>query len=189
MFKRLCFTLLPCILLAATGCTDLSEYERDRVNDALADSLLTVTESTGVRMDLIEDGFRRVSVTAPRAITWQRENNQSETELRETVHVVVRDSAESVSTRVRSERARYIAHESAFHFMGDVFVETNQNRRLYTEYLEWSQDSRQIRTPEFVIIVTAADSITGFGLDGSDDLETYRLREISGEFQIERRDP
>lgn len=189
MLKYLHSGLLLCIALAAIGCTDLSDYERDRVRDALADSLLTVTESTGVRMDLIEDGFRRISVTAPRAITWQRENNQTETELRESVQVVVRDSSGNITTRVSSDKARYMAHKSEFHFMGDVFVETDQNRRLYSGYLEWSQDSRQIRTPEFVIIVTAADSITGFGLDGSDDLETYRLREISGEFQIERRDP
>ncbi len=170
-------------LLALTGCTELSDYDRDRVADAMADSLLSVTESRNITMDLIEDGHRKITVVAPYAATYER-NDRTETELRENVHVTVWDTTGAMETIVTSKSARYIGHRSEFHFQNDVVVETRDGRHLFTDYLEWSQQDRSIYSPEFVIIVTPSDSITGYGLDGTDDLETYTLSEVTGEFDL-----
>ncbi len=168
-----------------SGCTDLSEYDRDRVEDAISDSLLSVTESRNIQMDLIEDGHRIVRVTAPFAATFTVDG-RTETELDDNVHVTVYDTTGEVETRVDSRSARYKGSDAEFHFKQDVVVETHDGRMLYTDYLEWSQKNRTIYTPEFVIIVTASDSITGYGLEGTDDLVTYSLSEVTGEFELER---
>ncbi len=175
--------LMPAFFFAA--CTDLSDYDRERVRDAMADSLLSVTESRNIRMELIEDGQRIVSVHSPFAATYSREG-RSETDLRDSVYVAVLDSTGAIETEVTSRSARYLGHESEFHFTDDVLVSTRDGRRLRTEYLEWSQSDRSIYTPDFVIIVTEADSITGYGLTGTDDLSSYRLTEVTGEFELEQ---
>jgi LPS export ABC transporter protein LptC len=178
--------LLPVMAVAVfSACTDLSEYDRERVRDAMADSLLSVTESRNIRMELIEDGQRIVSVSAPFAATFSREG-RSETDLRDSVYVAVLDSTGAVETEVTSRSARYLGHQSEFHFSDEVFVRTRDGRRLSTDYLEWSQTDRTIYTPDFVIIVTEADSITGYGLTGTDDLTSYRLTEVTGEFELEQ---
>jgi len=168
-----------------TACTDLSDYDRERVRDAMADSLLSVTESRNIRMELIEDGQRIVSVHSPFAATYTREG-RSETDMRDSVYVAVLDSTGAIETEVTSRSARYLGHQSEFHFRDDVLVWTRDGRRLRTEYLEWSQGDRSIYTPDFVIIVTEADSITGYGLTGTDDLSSYRLTEVTGEFDLEQ---
>ncbi len=185
-------SFLPVLLVIAflsgwTGCTDLSDYDRERVRDAMADSLLSVTESRNIRMHLIEDGKRLVSVYSPFAATYSREG-RSETELRDSVHVTVMDENGDVETVVTSRSARYLGHESEFHFSDDVYVVTRDGRRLRTDYLEWSQQKRSVYTPDFVIIVTEADSITGYGLSGMDDLSSYRLTEVTGEFELDQSD-
>ncbi|MEX0681363.1 MAG: LPS export ABC transporter periplasmic protein LptC [Balneolales bacterium] len=166
-------------------CTDLSDYDRERVADAIADSLFSVTETQNVQMALIQDGRRTVTVTAPYAATYTRAG-QSETELKDSVNVTILDSEGEIHTTVVSETARYFAHVAEFHFKYNVVVLTNDGRRLFTDYLEWSYRNRSVYTPDFVTIVTPTDSITGFGLDGSDDLETYTLTEVTGEFELER---
>ncbi len=175
-------------LLSWQACTDLSEYDQDRVKDAISDSLQSVTESWNVEMDVIEDGFRKVTVRSPYAATFSRDG-QTETELRESVHVTVRDTSGAIQTTVVSQSARYIGQNSEFHFKNDVEVNTEDGRRLFTDYLEWSQRDRTIYSPEFVIIVTKADSITGYGLDGTDDLVSYTLSEVTGEFELEQSEP
>ncbi len=180
--------IMAALLALWVGCTDLSDYDRERVRDAMADSLLSVTESHNIRMQLIEDGRRIVTVQAPFAATFTREG-RSETELRDSVQVTVLDDDGNVETVVTSHSARYLGHDSEFHFSDNVFVTTRDGRRLRTDYLEWSQQNRSIYTPDFVIIVTRNDSITGYGLSGTDDLSSYRLTEVTGEFELDQTDP
>lgn len=174
-------------MAAFWSCTDLSDYDRERVQDAVSDSLVSVTESRNIEMDLIEDGFRKVTVTAPFAATFTKDG-RSETELSDSVYVIVRDSTGATETTVSSESARYIGQNSEFQFKNDVIVTTHDDRKLYTDYLEWAQRDRSIHSPDFVIIVTRSDSITGYGLDGTDDLVSYTLSEVTGEFELEQSD-
>ncbi|MBP3192339.1 LPS export ABC transporter periplasmic protein LptC [Natronogracilivirga saccharolytica] len=181
--------IVPVLLISvlagwAAGCTDLSDYDRERMEDAISDSLLSVTESRTINMDLIEDGHRIVSVHSPYALTFTRDG-ETETELQDSVHVTVLDTLGGVKTTVVSKSARYLGRKSEFHFKDDVVVETDEGRRLFTDYLEWSQRDQTIHSPDFVIIVTRSDSITGYGLDGTDDLQDYRLSEVTGEFELE----
>lgn len=167
------------------ACTDLSDFEQDRVKDVISDSIHSVTESRDIRMDLIEDGLRKVTVISPYAATYSRDN-VTETELKESVHVTVRDSSGDIQTTVKSQSARYIGSNSEFHFKNNVEVQTGDGRQLFTDELEWSQRERTIYSPDFVIIVAEGDSITGYGLRGTDDLVSYTLSEVTGEFELEQ---
>lgn len=182
------FAIILTLFLLLQSCTDLSEYEQERVKQVMSDSLLSVTESRNIEMDLIENGVRKVTVTSPYAATYNSDG-QTETELKESVHVTVRDASGVIRTTVTSQSARYINGNSEFHFKSDVVVHTDDGRRLYTDYLEWSQHERTVHTPDFVVIVTESDSITGYGLNGTDDLNSYTLSEVTGEFELEQSRP
>ena len=177
-----------CMSVMLCACTDLSDYDREMVSGALSDSLLSITESRNIRMDLIDEGVRTVRVTAPYAATFSRDG-RTETEMEDGVTVTVRDTAGVITTTVNSQAARYLGTRSEFHFKEQVVVETDEDRTLYTDYLEWAQRDHTIHAPGFVIIVTPADSITGYGLEGTDDLVNYMLTEVTGEFDLEQSDP
>ena len=177
--------LIPVILLlTAAGCTDLSSYDEDRVNEALADSLLSMTESWDIEMEIIEDGQRVVNIRAPYAATFH-DGAVTETDMSGPVEVIVRDSLGNQKTRVTSDRALYTGRESRFKFRGDVVVVTDEGRVLRTHMLDWMQQDRTISSNEFVTITTKADSIAGFGLTGRDDLSVYTISRVTGEFQLD----
>lgn len=179
---KLLFPLL--FVFGFAACTDLSSFDEERVKEALADSLLSVTESWDIEMEIIEDGLRVVNIRAPYASTYH-EGSVTETDMSGPVHVVVLDSLGNQKTRVVSDRALYTGRESRFKFRGDVVVVTDEGRTLRTQELDWMQQDRRISSSDFVTITTDADSIAGFGLTGRDDLSVYTISQVTGEFDLD----
>lgn len=178
--------ILLLILLSAvlfSACTDLSQYDEMTINQVLADSLLSVTETRHLELDIIEDGNRVVSLQSPYATTYH--DGPSVSHMKGPVLVFVKNAEGDTTTNLRSDAAVYTARETKFVFKGDVYVETEDGKKLYTELLNWNQKERSISTDEFVIITTPADSIAGYGLDGTDDLSNYTIRRVTGEFQVD----
>lgn len=182
--NRLLVVIAGSLLVTLPACTDLSDLETDIEDAELADSLLSVTESTNINMDLIEDGHRVVTIRSPFAATYHHEE-RARTEMDGPVLVVVRDTLGNTKTEVNSQKAIYWSKDSEFHFREDVRVNTDRGRQLSTESLNWYQEERRIHTDEFVIITTETDSITGYGLSGADDLSNYSIRTVTGEFQLD----
>lgn len=176
--------LTAILLLTAAACTDLSDLEEEITNEHLADSLLSVTESRNVEMDLIEDGHRLVTIRTPFAATYHHED-RARTEMDDSVNVVVRDTLGNIKTEVTSDNATYWSKDSEFHFRNNVLVSTDEGRTLNTESLNWYQEERRINTEEFVIITTETDSITGYGLNADEDLTNYTIRTVTGEFELD----
>ncbi len=164
------------------SCTEISDYDERSINRALADSLLNITETWNFELDLIEDTRRVVTLRAPYAVSHQ--DVQSKTDMTGPVQVWVRNEEGDTTITLTSESAIYTARQSQFVFIGDVRVQTREDKRLYTELLNWHQRERTISTDEFVSITTPADSIAGFGLEGTDDLSDYVISRVTGEFEI-----
>lgn len=180
---KLLLILLPLLWLGGAACTDLSDLEEEIADENLADSLLSVTESRNVSMDLIEDGHRLVTIQTPFAATYHHED-RARTEMDGPVYVVVRDSLGNTQTEVNSNQATYWSKDSEFHFREQVRVNTDRGRTLRTESLNWYQEQRRINTDEFVIITTPSDSITGYGLNADEDLTNYTIRTVTGQFEL-----
>lgn len=176
-------TLLGTILIFS-GCEDLSEFDRQQVEEALADSLLNVTESWGVSMRLMEDELLKVKIKGKKATTFS-ETDQKETVINGPVFISVFDSTGVVSTTVDCDRAIYYSATSSFEFFGDVRVETKDDRRMRSTYLKWTRADNLIQTDKFVTIVTPSDSLTGTGFEGTTDLEEYTIKEPSGKVTVE----
>ena len=176
--------LLVVCLLIFGACSELSDFDQQQVQSSLNDSLVTTTESWDVEMTLMKDGRSRILIDGSYAISYQRPDRK-ETHIDGPVYVQLFDSTGAVETEAWSKRAIYHDTESEFELYDSVRVHTADDRKLYTDYLKWSERTDRITTPEFVIITTPTDSVAGQGFDGLTDLSYYSIDELSGRFLIE----
>ena len=171
------YLLLICVFFIA--CSDLSEFDKTQVKEALADSLLSSTVSNKVEITFLEEEQLKLIITADRASTLT-EKNLNETHIEGNVHIEVFDADKTKTTIVDSNRAIYYPKRSEFELFGDVFVQTSTQKTLRSEYLKWERGSGLISSPEFVLIITETDSITGKGFEGQSDLSEFTISQGSG---------
>jgi LPS export ABC transporter protein LptC len=176
--------LLFAFFMSATSCRSMSDYDRDAINQALADSTSYATETWGVRMDIMEDGLRLIQITSPFASTIETHTG-TETTLIGPLTIQIRDTTGANETVVTTDKAIYQARQGIFVLKGNVIVSTIGERVLRTEELIWNQHQRSVSTDRFVTITTAQDSIAGHGLSGDDRLETYVIERVTGTFTLE----
>lgn len=175
------------ILLLLTACSEVDNYNRSALENPQADTLLGMSESIEPEIEILEGGYIRTRATAPRGII-RESQGVNKTELYgPPVHVVVYDTLGRVETRIECNEASYEASEFRFEFFGNVRVQTGRegDRRLHTERLVWNEELQEFSSNGFVVITTPTDSITGYGFSGTQDLSSYSLRTVTGEFSVE----
>jgi len=170
--------------ISLTACSDLSEFDSRQVESALSDSLVSTTESWDVEMVLMKDGLSRILIDGSYAISYQSKDRK-QTNIEGPVYVQLFDSTGAVETEAWSKRAIYYDAKREFELYDSVRVETVTERELYTDYLKWSQDSDRISSPDFVTIITPADSIAGYGFDGLTDLSSYTIQQPRGRVLVD----
>lgn len=161
------------------ACTELSEFDNRQIQSSLNDSLVTTTESWGVELVLMQEGRARIFLEGTRAVGYQSPGLK-QTNIDGPVYVQLFDSLGSVETEAWSKRAVYLEESGTFELYDSVRVETSGDRQLYTEFLEWTQETDRISSPRFVTIITPSDSISGSGFDAPTDLSTYTIQEPGG---------
>jgi len=180
-------SLLPLFFITLflfSACGELSDFDARQVESSLNDSLVTTTESWDVEMVLMKDGKTRILIDGTYAINYQMASKK-ETHIEGPVYVQLFDSTGAVETEAWSKRAIYLDSKSEFELYDSVRVHTSTDRQLYSDYLKWSERTDRITSPDFVTIITPADSISGRGFDGLTDLSSYTIDEPRGRFLVD----
>tara|TARA_R110000868_G_scaffold37111_4_gene131353 strand:+ start:42888 stop:43439 length:552 start_codon:yes stop_codon:yes gene_type:complete len=180
-FKRY-FLLLP--LLGIIHCTKLSEYDSKQIQQALADSLLSTTESWNVDINLIEDGFLILNLKGKYAFTIKT-SELHETRISGPVQIKIYKENGILESTVTCDSALYKPSDSIFEMFGKVKVNTSDGRKLRSDYLKWERNLDQVSTPEFVIFISPPDSIAANGFFGDTDLTNYTLNEGGGQVVLD----
>lgn len=183
-YQALLFSIIL-TMITGVSCTELSQKETERVNEALNDTLISSTETWDLDMTLIEEGEKKVRVQGSYAATYNLPELK-ETRIKGPVYIEVYDSTGAVKTEVRSNRAVYRAEESIFELYGNVRVDTRDSTHLESEYLKWNQSENLISTPQFVYITTPTDTTTGSDFTGSTDLNNIKIRNYTGSSIIDK---
>lgn len=183
-YQALLFSIIL-TMLTGISCTELSQKETERVNEALNDSLISSTETWDLDMTLIEEGEKKVRVKGSYAATYNLPDLK-ETRIKGPIHIDVFDSTGAIKTVVKSNRAVYKAEESIFELYGNVRVDTRDSTHLESEYLMWNQSENLISTPQFVYITTPTDTTTGSDFTGSTDLNNIKIRNYTGSSVINK---
>ncbi|MEP1307610.1 MAG: LPS export ABC transporter periplasmic protein LptC [Balneola sp.] len=163
-------------------CTELSEYDNQRIKEALGDSLITSTSSKNISMDIIEEGMLKLNLKSSHALTIS-ENRNKTTYLSGPVKISVFKN-DSLDTNVEADSAVYFPKDAQFQLYGSVVVHSKNGRSLFSDYLRWQRESDKVDTPGRVLIITDADSIVANGFIGNTDLTNYTLTEVTGKTQF-----
>lgn len=176
------FAFLLILGLISQACTKLSEYDTNRVKKAVQDTLTSETESWNVNMGLIQNGHRIVLLKAPYALT-RKNNDETETHFKGPVSISIEDSLGHITSTIKCDRAVYTSPNSKFVFTGNVVVNSNK-KTLWSDHLTWLQESHRIATSDFVIVRSPSDSISGYGLTGTETLSSYNINKITGRVSV-----
>lgn len=176
--------LLAALSLLWVSCGDLTDYDAERVESALNDSLLSTTETWDVNMTLLEKGYRRITLEGSYAITYQ-EPERNETQIDGPVYIQIFDSTGTLESEAWSKSAIYHTDDREFELMDSVRVETVTDRRLYSDYLKWQERTDRITSDNYVTIITPRDSISGSGFTGKTDLSNYTIANPRGRLTID----
>lgn len=95
------------------------------------------------------------------------------------------DEAGDTSATLLADRIILFEEEDRFEAWGNVVAETPDDRHLESEHLVWLENDREIRTPGFVRIRTPKETLEGYDLVADENLETYALRRITGQYLLE----
>lgn len=180
-FRRY-FFILP--FLGILACSKLSEYDSKQIQQALADSLLSTTESWDVNMNLIEDGQLILNLNGEYAFTIKN-SKLHETRIRGPVQIKIFEEDGTLESTVTCDSAIYKPDDAIFEMFGQVNVITKDGRKLRSEYLKWQRNQDKISTPEFVIFISPPDSIAANGFFGNTDLTSYTLNEGGGQVVLD----
>ncbi len=171
-----------CILLLIANCGELSEYDNQRIKEALGDSLITSSTSLNINMDIMEDGLLILNLKSSKAHTITEQSDKT-TYLSGPVEISI-FKADSLDTEVLADSAVYIPKDAIFQLYGNVKVLSKNGKSLFSDYLRWQREKDEVDTPGNVIIITEADSIVAVGFVGDTDLTNYTLNQVTGKTQF-----
>ena len=180
------FSLLTGIIssLFVLSCSNLSEYDNQQIKEALADSILSTTESWDIDMNIIEDGVRILNLKGKYAFTI-KQTDLHETRISGPVLINIFKEDGKLESTVTCDSALYKPDDAEFEMFGEVRVVTEDGRKLSSEYLKWERKADKVSTPEFVIFISPPDSIAASGFYGNTDLTNYTLNEGGGQVVID----
>jgi LPS export ABC transporter protein LptC len=170
------------IVLFVAQCTELSEYDNERIKEALGDSLVTSSATNGLNMDILEDGVLKLNLKSSRALTITKDRNKT-TYLSGPVNISI-FKQDTLDTQVYADSAVYLPKDAEFELFYNVVVRSQNGRILYSDYLKWIRNDELVKTPGRVLIITAADSIAANGFEGNTDLSNYTLYEVTGKTEF-----
>ena len=151
------------------------------LDEAAAAEVRRLSENLGPLETRIDYRFRDLGLLE-HALT-HRSRAHEDASGRVTVHLF--DDRGDSSAVLRADRIVYFQDEGRFVARGDVEVISQDEDRLETETLEWVESEQRVSTPGFVRITTPTEQIQGYQLEAEEDLDTYRLAEITGRFEVE----
>lgn len=169
-------------LLILCSCNELSEYDNERIQEALSDSLVTSSTTWNLNMEIMEDGFRKLSLKSSKAVTI-RYDDEKRTQLSGPVQIQVFE-ADTLSTEVFADSALYIPKEAEFELFENVKVFSRNGKQLFADHLLWNRNGDKVTTPGYVLIITETDSIAATGFEGTTTLTEYTLKKVTGKTQF-----
>ena len=174
------FFILGCLTVS---CNNLSDFDENVINQALADSLIGLTQGGDVSIRLMVEGNLKVHATGETSKTNQFSGGSTTLLTGQPVIVSVFDEEGNETTNISCNEALFNTQNSHFEFTGNVIVRT-LDRTLRSEHLIWNEARQKFETPGFVTITTPADSIAGVGFESDEDLLNYSLERVTGRFSL-----
>ncbi len=102
------------------------------------------------------------------------------------VEVEIHDSSGAISAVLEAYRVSYDESETRFVAEGEVVIQTSDDRTLVSEWIEWEEADRLLRTDRFVQITTSDEVVSGTGLEAAEDLSSYQIGRFRAEVVLDQ---
>lgn len=100
------------------------------------------------------------------------------------VHIDFYDETKVPSTTLIANSGKYTKATDSYSVIGNVRIFSNkgETQKLNTEELNWNPKTEKVHTDKFVRIETAKETLTGTGLEASQDFKKYKILKPQGVF-------
>lgn len=106
-------------------------------------------------------------------------------EFPEGIYIEFYDDDGKLTSTLKANHAFFFKGENKWRGRGKVEVmNIEKKEQLNTEELFWKPDTKKIFTEKFVTIRMENEVLYGTGLDAAEDLSTYKISKIEGEFDV-----
>ncbi len=102
------------------------------------------------------------------------------------VEVEIHDSSGAISAMLEAYRVSYYESETRFVAEGEVVIQTSDDRTLVSEWIEWEEADRLLRTDRFVQITTSDEVVSGTGLEAAENLSSYQIGRFRAEVVLDQ---
>ena len=130
-----------------------------------------------------EESRTRLIISADH-VQWVGEQDSTVQHLRglqRKVEIEIYDSLGVLSAFLEADRVSYYESEEYFIAEGGVRIKTSDERTLTTERIEWLERDQLLRTESFVHIRTPEETVSGVGLEATEDLSSYQIGPFTAE--------
>lgn len=140
-----------------------------------------VREGDSIEMRYAEEDEMKIRMTAGKVLQF----DNGDREFPEGIFVEFFDSA-GISSTLSANNAYYYKSTNKWRAQGKVQLKSIiKNEQLNTEELFWYPSTKKVYTEKFVTIRTGSEVIYGTGLDADQDLSSYQIRRVEGEFEVD----
>lgn len=92
----------------------------------------------------------------------------------------------AITSTLSADHAYYFKSTNKWRAQGNVQLRSmEKDEQLNTEELYWFPGTRKVNSEKFVTIRSGQEVIYGTGLDATQDLTSYQIRRVEGEFEVE----
>ncbi len=161
------------------------QNEIEEVKAFSEDEEVPARSSYGVELTYSDSGRKSMKLFASKMEQFADEE-KPRVEFRDGFKVLFFGEGDSVSSQMEAEKGTLYEAERRMVARNDVVVHNAKGERLNTELLTWDQDSGKVYTDRFVKITREDGVIHGNGLVADEDLSSYKIKEITGEWYFDR---
>lgn len=165
-----------------------SSCEQNEIEEVQAfdtDEEIPDRSSYGVKLQYSDSGRKTVELQAEEMNHFQGDEGRR-VEFQKGFKVTFFGKEDSANSVMKAQQGTLYEAEQKMVARNNVVVNNAKGERLNTEKLIWDRDSGKIHTDEFVKITRDDGVIQGNGLEAEEDLNKYRIHEITGEWYFDR---
>lgn len=109
-------------------------------------------------------------------------------DMKKGLHVEFFDDSSKLNSTLSARNGRYYDKEGNIIIRDSVVVHNNKGERLDTEELVWNQKLEKFYTEKFVKVTTPTNVFYGDGMEANQDFSWYRIRNLKGKVQIDKKE-
>lgn len=174
------FLIIPvCIGIFSSCSNDLKDVMALPRNE-----LSPSTVGDSVTMLYSDTAQLKIMLTANRMLFFDKNVSEPFKVMPKGFFVTFFDKDEKVSATLRGNYGVSYDVSNKMEAKYAVEVVNKDGVKLNTEKLIWNANTQKIYTDAFVVITTATEKITGYGLESNQDFSKYKLKKVTAILQL-----